>query len=167
MVDSDQSIGALGPRFGALNTTSYTAMLHASVPEKIWFYAIDRAKNEATFSALDSKFTTRIPLHPFLGCLGVAPALESRSSVVPAEHDGNMDAPEARKSRTPRRDQFEFRLRWAVTVDELMRHVTEIQPSILHFSGHGGASGLVLASERGSAQLITPRALASMIRTTT
>ena len=99
-VDSNQGIGALAPGFGALNTTSYTPMLHAPVPEKIWFYAIDRAKNEATFSALDSKFTTRIPLHPFLGCLGVAPALESRSSVVPAEHGGNMDAPEASAGNT-------------------------------------------------------------------
>jgi acetamidase/formamidase len=99
-VDGDQGIGALAPGFGALNTTNYTPMLHTPVPEKIWFYAIDRAKNEATFSALDSKFSTRIPLHPFHGCLGVAPALESRSSVTPAEHGGNMDAPEASAGNT-------------------------------------------------------------------
>lgn len=99
-VDSNQGIGALAPGFGALNATNYTPMLHAPVPEKIWFYAIDRARNEATFSALDSRFTTRIPLHPFLGCLGVAPALESRSSVTPAEHGGNMDAPEASAGNT-------------------------------------------------------------------
>ena len=99
-VDGDQGVGALAPGFGALNTTNYTPMLHTPVPEKIWFYAIDRAKNEATFSALDSKFSTRIPLHPFLGCLGVAPALESRSSVTPAEHGGNMDAPEASAGNT-------------------------------------------------------------------
>jgi amidase len=99
-VDSTRGVGALAPGFGALNTTNYTPMLHTPVPEKIWFYAIDRAKNEATFSALDSKFSTRIPLHPFLGCLGVAPALESRSSVTPAEHGGNMDAPEASAGNT-------------------------------------------------------------------
>jgi acetamidase/formamidase len=99
-VDGDQGVGALAPGFGALNTTNYTPMLHAPVPEKIWFYPIDRAKNEATFSALDSKFTTRVPLHPFLGCLGVAPGLESRSSVTPAEHGGNMDAPEASAGNT-------------------------------------------------------------------
>ncbi len=99
-VDGDQGVGALAPGFGALNTTNYTPMLHAPVPEKIWFYAIDHARNEATFSALDSTFTTRVPLHPFLGCLGVAPALESRSSVTPAEHGGNMDAPEASAGNT-------------------------------------------------------------------
>src|SRR5450759_350577 len=94
-VDSTQGVGALAPGFGALNTTNYTPMLHTAVPEKIWFFPIDRVKNEATFTALDSQFSTHIPLHPFLGCLGVAPALESRSSVTPAEHGGNMDAPEA------------------------------------------------------------------------
>lgn len=99
-VDSNQGVGALAPGFGALNTTNYTPMLHTPVPEKIWFYAIDRQKNEATFSALDSKFTTKIPVHPFLGCLGVSPALESRSSVTPAEHGGNMDAPEASPGNT-------------------------------------------------------------------
>jgi acetamidase/formamidase len=99
-IDSDQGVGALAPGFGALNETNYTPMLHAPVPEKIWFYPIDRAKNEATFSALDSKFTTRVPLHPFLGCLGVSPALESRSSITPAEHGGNMDAPEASAGNT-------------------------------------------------------------------
>src|ERR1044071_3752495 len=99
-VDGNQGIGALAPGFGALNTTSYTPMLHAPVPEKIWFYPIDRARNEATFNALDSKFSTKIPLHPFLRCLGVAPGLESRSSVTPAEHGGNMDAPEASAGNT-------------------------------------------------------------------
>jgi hypothetical protein len=69
-------------------------------PEKIWFYAIDRAKNEATFSALDSRFSTKIRLHPFLACLGVAPALEARSSITPAEHGGNMDATEASVGNT-------------------------------------------------------------------
>jgi amidase len=99
-IDSNQGVGALAPGFGALNTTSYTPMLHAPVPEKIWFYPIDRKKNEATFKALDSGFTTKIPLQPFLGCLGVSPAIESRSSVTPAEHGGNMDAPEASVGNT-------------------------------------------------------------------
>jgi acetamidase/formamidase len=95
-IDSDQGVGALAPGFGALNTTTYTPMLHAPVPEKVWFYPIDRAKNEATFRALDSAFSVRIPLKPFLGCIGVAPAGgESRLSITPAEYGGNMDSPEA------------------------------------------------------------------------
>jgi acetamidase/formamidase len=100
-VDGDQGIGALAPGFGAINATGYTPMLRASIPEKIWFYPIDRATNTATFQALDSKFSTKIPLHPFFGCIGVAPAGgEARSSIVPAEFGGNMDSPEASAGNT-------------------------------------------------------------------
>src|SRR3984885_1113212 len=95
-VDGDQGVGELGAYFGALTETKYTAMLHPALPEKIWFYPIDHANNTATFQALDSSFKVKIPLHPFLGCIGVAPAAgEARSSIVPAEFGGNMDASEA------------------------------------------------------------------------
>src|ERR1700759_2165422 len=73
-VDGDQGVGGLGAYFGALNGTKYTAMLHPALPEKIWFYPIDHANNTATFQALDSGYKVKIPLHPFLGCIGVAPA---------------------------------------------------------------------------------------------
>src|SRR5579863_6599945 len=100
-VDGNQGIGAFAPGFGALNETSYTPMLHPPLPEKIWFYPIDKAANTATFKALDSNFSVRIPLHPFFGCIGVAPAAhEVRSSIVPAEFGGNMDAPEASVGNT-------------------------------------------------------------------
>ena len=100
-VDSNRGVGALAPGFGALNTTSYTPMLNPNLPEKIWFYDIDRSSNEATFHALDSSFTVKIPMQPFLGCLGVAPAGgEARASIVPAEFGGNMDAPEVRPGFT-------------------------------------------------------------------
>ena len=100
-VDGNQGVGAFAPGFGALNQTTYTPMLHAPLPEKIWFYPIDKASNTATFKALDSNFSVRIPLHPFFGCIGVAPAGgEARSSVVPAEFGGNMDAPEASVGNT-------------------------------------------------------------------
>jgi amidase len=100
-VDGDQGLGAFAPGFGALNETNYTPMLHQPLPEKIWFYPIDHAGNTATFQALDSNYRVKIPLHPFLGCIGVAPAGgEARSSVVPAEFGGNMDAPEASAGNT-------------------------------------------------------------------
>jgi amidase len=101
VVDSPRGVGALAPGFGALNTTSYTPMLNQSPPERVWFYDIDRRANQATFHAHDSSFTVNIPLQPFLGCIGVAPAGgEARSSIVPAEFGGNMDASEARPGYT-------------------------------------------------------------------
>ncbi len=100
-VDGNQGIGALAPGFGAINSTNYTPMLNPPIPEKIWFYPIDHATNTATFQALDSKYTVKIPLHPFFGCIGVAPAGgEARSSVVPEAFGGNMDSPEASVGNT-------------------------------------------------------------------
>jgi len=100
-VDSNQGVGAFAPSFGALNETNYTPMLHPPLPEKVWFYPIDDKDNTGTFQALDSDFKVKIPLHPFLGCIGVAPPNgEARSSVVPAEFGGNMDAPEASAGNT-------------------------------------------------------------------
>jgi amidase len=100
-VDGDQGVGASAPGFGALNETNYTPMLNPALPERIWFYPVDHAGNTATFQALDSDYKVKIPLHPFLGCIGVAPAGgEARTSVVPAEFGGNMDAPEASAGNT-------------------------------------------------------------------
>lgn len=100
-VDGDTGVGAFAPGFGALNETTYTPMLHVPLPERIWFYPIDHAANTATFKAHDTDFQVKIPVHPFFGCIGVAPAEgEARTSVVPAEFGGNMDSPEASAGNT-------------------------------------------------------------------
>jgi amidase len=88
----DYGLGSLVPFVGALHSTDYTPMLGAGVPETTWFYDIDKRANTATFVSSDKKFRVPIPLHPFLGCLGVAPPLgESRASITPGEWGGNMD----------------------------------------------------------------------------
>jgi amidase len=100
-VDGKEGWGSTVAGFGALNSSRYTPILGKGIPERVWTYPIDKAKNVATFQAADSKFTVNIPLHPFLGCVGVAPADgEARSSIVPAEFGGNMDAPEASVGNT-------------------------------------------------------------------
>jgi len=100
-IDGDQGVGAYEPGFGALSSSKYTPMLNHDLPERIWFYPIDKETSTATFKATDSTFTAKIPLHPFMGCVGVAPDNgEVRSSLVPAEFGGNMDAPEASVGNT-------------------------------------------------------------------
>jgi amidase len=101
-VASNQGVGTFSPGFGAINATHYTPMLeHKPLPERVWFYPIDHKDNTATFQALDSGYKVKIPLHPFLGCIGVAPANgEARSSIVPAEFGGNMDSPEVSAGNT-------------------------------------------------------------------
>ena len=100
-VDGDTGVGAFSPGFGSLNGTHYTPVLEKPLPERVWFYHIDHAANTATFKALDTDFSVKIPMHPFFGCIGVAPANgEARSSIVPAEFGGNMDSPEASAGNT-------------------------------------------------------------------
>jgi acetamidase/formamidase len=100
-VDGDLGYGSVGPGFGALNSAHYTPMLGPGIPTQTWTYQIDKAANAAIFRAHDSNFSTSIPLHPFLGCVGVAPADgEVRSALVPAEFGGNMDAAEASAGNT-------------------------------------------------------------------
>jgi amidase len=101
-VDGKQGVGTFSPGFGAINSTHYTPILEKEpLAEKIWYYPIDHAERTATFQALDSNYKVKIPLHPFLGCIGVAPSKgEARSSIVPAEFGGNMDAPEVSVGNT-------------------------------------------------------------------
>jgi hypothetical protein len=62
------------------------------------------------------------------------------------------------------RDNFRFESRWAVSVDDLMRQLTELDPTVVHFSGHGGsAAGLMLQDEQGEPQPVPARGLAMMV----
>jgi acetamidase/formamidase len=101
-VDGKQGVGTFGPGFGAANSTHYTPMLEKEpLPERAWYYPVDAERKMITFQALDSNFKVEFPMHPFLGCIGVAPANgEARSSIVPAEFGGNMDAPEVSPGNT-------------------------------------------------------------------
>lgn len=100
-IDGTQGVGALAPGFGTLNPTNYTPMLTPDLPERIWFYDIDKKTNTAKFRANDSRFSVDIPLHPFLGCLGVAPpGGESRMSITPGEWGGNLDSPQVSVGHT-------------------------------------------------------------------
>lgn len=87
------------------------------------------------------------------------------------------------------RGAFEFHANWAVDIHEMMRHLNEFQPTVIHFSGHGGHSGelhispgaqpfahrdiepasrpaaIHLHGETQGAQGVSALALAAMIRT--
>jgi hypothetical protein len=109
----------------------------------------------------------------------------SRSS--PLALDQECAAIERELRMAVHRDDFEFRSKWAVTVDEMMRHLGELQPAVIHFSGHGAGTaderssaaardlvipddsagaqrGIYLLDDRGGPQLVTARALTMMIR---
>ena len=80
--------------------------------------------------------------------------------------DEECAAIERELKMTPGRAEYEFRSKWAVTVDELMRHLLELRPTIIHFAGSNGTAGVRLLGDDGRPLSITPAALTGMIRTT-
>ena len=97
----DYGVSSSFPGFGALNSTNRTALLGSDLPETVWFYRVDRSRGVVRSRSGDGKLSWEVPLAPFLGCLGVAPANgEARSTVVPDDFGGNMDCPEVRAGNT-------------------------------------------------------------------
>jgi acetamidase/formamidase len=95
------AVSAAGPGFGALVSTDRTAMLAPDLPETTWRYDVDVARALARTQTRDGRHTWEVPLAPFLGCLGVAPAMgEVRSTIVPGPFGGNMDCWEVRAGNT-------------------------------------------------------------------
>jgi len=91
------AISAFSPGFGALVGNDQTAMLGPDLKEATWRYDVDAARKVARSTSGDGKLAWEVPLAPFLGCLGVAPADgEVRSTLVPGNFGGNMDCPEVR-----------------------------------------------------------------------
>jgi acetamidase/formamidase len=97
----DWGASCLVPLFGALTGTHQTAMLQEPLPEVVWIYEVDRAKRSVTYRARSGDQIAELPLDPMHGTVGVAPAnLETRLSLVPDAHGGNMDTPEMRAGAT-------------------------------------------------------------------
>ena len=97
----DWAVSTTFPLFGALTGTKYTATLQPPLPERTWLYRVDRATDSVVYQALDSDYETRLPLQPFHGTIGLAPAAgEVRNVLVPEAFGGNMDTPEARAGST-------------------------------------------------------------------
>jgi len=65
--------------------------------------------------------------------------------------------------RAKKRDQFALKSMFAVRPRDIQRAMLDINPSIVHFSGHGtGDEGLVFEDETGSAKLVDGEALAGL-----
>ncbi|MBU2663879.1 acetamidase/formamidase family protein [Actinoplanes bogorensis] len=97
----DWAVSSTFPHFGALTGTHTTAMLHAPLDELVWRYDVDRTKGTVRYRARRSDYTVELPLDPMHGTAGVAPAaFESRMTIVPDAHGGNLDTPELRAGVT-------------------------------------------------------------------
>ncbi|HEY2849420.1 MAG TPA: acetamidase/formamidase family protein [Gemmatimonadaceae bacterium] len=95
------AVSSFSPGFGALVGNDQTAMLGPDFPETTWRYNVDAARNVARASSADGRHTWEVPMSPFFGCIGVAPAGgEVRTTIVPGNFGGNMDCPEVRAGNT-------------------------------------------------------------------
>lgn len=89
------------PHFGALTASSTTAMLHEALEERVWIYEVDVEAGLCRYEARNCDYTVELPLDPFHGTAGVAPAAnETIMSITPSAHGGNMDTPELRQGVT-------------------------------------------------------------------
>lgn len=67
--------------------------------------------------------------------------------------------------RSRYREQFKLESKLAVRQRDFYRHMLDIQPQIVHFSGHGaGEDGIVLEDETGNATFVQADMLASMFK---
>ncbi len=97
----DYAVSAFSPGFGAMVGNDRTAILGPELPEATWRYDVDMKRRMARTTSGDGKYSWEVPLAPFLGCLGVAPAFgEVRPTTVPDVFGGNMDCPEVRGGNT-------------------------------------------------------------------
>lgn len=60
---------------------------------------------------------------------------------------------QVRKSK--HRDAIDFQYRPATRYTDMMQHLNDIEPDVIHFSGHGANSGIALHSENDQVRLMT------------
>jgi len=97
----DWAVSSTFPHFGALTGTHTTATLHPPLDEVVWRYDVDVDAGTVRYHARRGDYSVELPLDPMHGTAGVAPAaFESRMTIVPDVHGGNMDTPELRAGVT-------------------------------------------------------------------
>ncbi|MEH2243852.1 CHAT domain-containing protein [Nostoc sp.] len=82
---------------------------------------------------------------------------------TPLRLDEEVREIDAGLQRAKHRDQFVLEQKWAVRPRDIQRAMLDINPQIIHFSGHGTKDeGLVFEDETGSAKLVNGEALAGL-----
>jgi len=89
----DWGWGASIPGFGLLAPEYKTAMVTPTAPDRLFVWHLDRNRKVATLDMPKSKIgRVEVPLRPFFGTIGTAPAgKECISSLNPGPHGANMD----------------------------------------------------------------------------
>jgi acetamidase/formamidase len=94
----DYAFSCFVPNMGGLTSTKYTRSLQDPIPERTWIWPL-REGAEGMYLE-NAEIRVRVPWRPFMGSIGVAPAMEAISSLSPGMHGGNMDCPDVRPGNT-------------------------------------------------------------------
>jgi len=158
-------------RFNPDDTEARAAILHKVILSQYTgrnLVDISRAQNQG-LPAIDSGrgLLTRYPgasdgqKQPakatilFLGANGAFAPLQLEAEVSKIQMNLKM----ARE-----RENLVFRQEWGVTIDTLMQSILDESPSMVHFSGHGEESGIVLQDPHGNPAVVTAEALGSLFK---
>lgn len=100
--DKKQAWSMLIPGFGFLVSNAFNPVLSDPSPDTVWLYPINKDRGTVTFQARNMPgFTCEIPMHPFVGTIGTAPAAGERMiSLTPYWHGGNFDCLETKAGTT-------------------------------------------------------------------
>ena len=92
-LNRDWGWGASIPYFGALGPEFKTMMVTPPAPDRLFIWHFDKGRNVAVLDVPNSKIgKIEVPLRPFFGTVGTAPAgTECISSLYPGPYGGNMD----------------------------------------------------------------------------
>jgi acetamidase/formamidase len=92
-LNRDWGWGGSIPYFGLLAPEYKTAMVTPAAPDHLFIWKLDKAKKTATLDMPNSKIgKVEVPLRPFFGTIGTAPAgKECISSLRPGANGANMD----------------------------------------------------------------------------
>jgi hypothetical protein len=132
---------------------------------------VDRAPGHASSSAT-ALSRRRLACQVYLGT--TAPLLRSGRNVVlvlavdPSRTSAVKLEEECTEIRrrldsTPNYDGLRVEARWSTSAQDLKRHVDELDPTIVHFTGHGGCGNAMLANDRGKLGAVPAHALAVAI----
>ena len=70
--------------------------------------------------------------------------------------------------KSPARDSINFVTKWATRTDDLFQYVNEVNPTVIHFTGHGTEDGeLVFHDKNDKPKLVSIDAIVQMINTLT
>lgn len=85
------------------------------------------------------------------------------AATTPLSLDEEVRGIEEKLRASELRDAFALISRWATRPDDLQRNLLELNPTIVHFSGHGSASGgLALHGVGDAMQVVAPEAIAGL-----